>query len=77
MELAEKIFTIITENTENDSEVNLNSDLVDDLSIGSFERLMIVNSIEDEFSIQVDDADLNKLKTVGDIISLLDEKYLI
>ena len=77
MDLTEKIIAIITENTDNDIEVTPDSNLVDDLSIGSFERLMIVNSIEDEFSMQVEDADLNNLRTVGDIITLLHEKYRI
>lgn len=76
MDLTEKIIAIITENTDNDIEVTQDSNLVDDLSIGSFERLMIVNSIEDEFSIQVEDKDLDNLRTVGDIFVLLNEKYL-
>lgn len=76
MEPMEKVMSIIKENTEWKDKVNPDSNLIDDLGIDSFGRLMIVNSIEDEYSIEVDEEDFQELKKVKDIVRLLNEKYL-
>lgn len=76
MELIEKVIKIIQENILWEGNINPDSELIKDLGIDSFGRLMIVNSIEDEFSIEVDEEDFIKLKTVSDIITVLEQKYL-
>ncbi|MCM1545176.1 MAG: acyl carrier protein [Ruminococcus sp.] len=44
-----------------------------DLGLNSFSIMEIISSIEDEFDIEIPDAALPELKTVGDLISYLEE----
>ncbi|MBI4646296.1 MAG: acyl carrier protein [Bacteroidia bacterium] len=76
MNLERKILSIIKANIEYKGEITLDSNLIQDLDIDSFNMLMLINAIEDEFSIQVDEADFEKLKIVSDIIEVLKSKYL-
>ena len=76
METIEKVIAIIKENLGNKIEVEPDTILIDDIGIDSFDRLMIVNSIEDEFSIEFDDADFEGIKKVSDIATILTNKYL-
>lgn len=72
---AEKVIEIILANVKYNGEISANSHLQDDLHIGSFDRLMIVNAIEDEFGIHIDELDLVTLETVQDIADKLTSKY--
>ena len=76
MEIENKIIKIIEENTNYKEPITINSNLITDLNIDSFSRLMIINAIEDEFSIDVADEDLEKFKTVNDIVIVLKSKYI-
>ena len=55
MELAKKIISVIKQNIEWKGEIRLHDHLIDDLNIDSFDRLMIVAALEDEFSIQIEE----------------------
>jgi len=72
----EKIFSIIDRNLESPKEIRLESRLEDDLDLDSLARLMIINDLEDEFSITIEDSDLPDLKTVADIIEKLKARVL-
>jgi acyl carrier protein len=76
METHEKIISIITEIKESNLHVTLESKLSEDLGIDSFDTIMLINTIEDEFSIEIESSDLEKINTVNDIVMLLNEKYL-
>lgn len=76
MDIEHKILTIIKENIEYEGEITLNSNLVEDLDIDSFNMLMVINAIEDEYSIEVDESDFEKLKFVSDIVEVLKSNYL-
>ena len=76
MKIAEKIISIIKENTECNCEIDPNVNFINELKIDSFGRLMIINAIEDEYSIEVDDNDIEKFKTVNDIVSALELNYI-
>jgi len=77
MELTEKIISIIKNNTEQAYDVKAETNLRDELGIDSFDTLMIVDAIEDEFNITIDESDFTQVKTVQDIVHLLNENYLI
>ena len=76
MEIIEKVIAIIRENIDNRIDVEPGTILIDDIGIDSFDRLMIVNSIEDEFSVEFDEADFEGIKKVSDIATILSTKYL-
>lgn len=77
MKLEEKVIEIIKENIEWEGEININHNLVKDLDIDSFSMLMIVNTLEEDFSIQIEDEDLKGLNTVSDIVERLKEKLSV
>ncbi|MCF8371384.1 MAG: hypothetical protein K9H64_07165 [Bacteroidales bacterium] len=76
MNLEEKIINLIKENSNCKSEIYRHSNIIDDLNIDSFDRLMIVNAIEDEYSIEVNTSDIEKFKTVNDIVIAIESRYL-
>ncbi len=73
MTIEEQVISIIEKNIENKVPVKIDSNLIDDLGIDSFGRLMIVNAIEDEYNVSITQDDLNNIKTVSDIISSLEK----
>lgn len=76
MEVFEKVVSIVRDQTNNNAEIIGNTNLADDLGIDSFGAIMIVNAVEDEFSITFDGSDLEKFKTVDDIVNTLINDYL-
>jgi acyl carrier protein len=76
MEITNKIISIINENTDYKYNIKPDTDLFTELNIDSFGKLMIVNAIEDEFSIEVDEDDIEKFATVNEIIEVLQSKYI-
>ena len=75
MKLEEKVIAVIRENSERLENIPPDADLQDDLGIDSFGTIMIVNGIEDAFSITIDEADLKKIRTISDIVRILHEHY--
>jgi acyl carrier protein len=76
MTIEEKIITLIKENSNCESAIYRHSNIIDDLSIDSFDRLMIINAIEDEYAIEVDTNDIDRFRTVDDIVLALESKYV-
>ncbi|MCK4407521.1 MAG: hypothetical protein KAV44_07575 [Bacteroidales bacterium] len=77
MELQKKVIEVIKENTDWKGVINMKQDLVKDLGIDSFGMLMIVNTLEEDFLIQIEDEDLKGLKIVSDIVQKLEEKLSV
>lgn len=48
--------------------------VVEDLGADSLDVVELLMTLEDEFGITVEDEDAMKLKTIKDIVSLIDEK---
>ncbi len=71
MELYQKILTVIKENIEWKGEIGLHDHLINDLHIDSFDMLMIVSALEDEFSIQIEEDEIRKIYYVSDIVDRL------
>lgn len=55
-------------------EVKTESSFVDDLKADSLDVVELVMEFEDEFGITIPDDDYDKIKTVGDAITYIDEK---
>lgn len=74
MELEKKVINMIKESLEYNDEINMNDNLVNKLGADSLDMLMLINTLEDSFSIRIEDEDLKDLKTVSDVIEELKVK---
>ena len=69
----EKVREILCDQLEIDpDEVTLDTDLVKDLGADSLDLVDVVMSLEDEFDKEIPDEDVEKIKTVGDIVSYIE-----
>ncbi len=69
----EKVREILCEQLEiNSEEVDLDTDIVNDLGADSLDFVDIVMSLEDEFDKEISDDDLENIRTVGDIVSYIE-----
>ena len=70
-----KVMRIIAEISEvNESEIRMESELVDDLEVDSMMSLEILTELEREFDIRISEKDLADFVTVGDIFNFMKEK---
>ena len=70
-----KVMRIIAEISEvNESEIRMESELVDELEVDSMMSLEILTELEREFGIQISETDLADFVTVGDIFNFVKEK---
>jgi len=74
-ELHEKVFQVIRKNMQEPCPIGLESRLVEDLRLDSFDRLMIISGIEETFGMEVPEDQLPELRTVRDIVVLLESCY--
>ena len=71
----EKIKKIISEQLEVDqSIISEGSSITGDLGADSLDIVDLAMSIEDEFDIELSDEALEKIKTVGDLVSYIEDK---
>lgn len=68
----EKVKKILSEqfSVEEDS-INLNTNIAEDLGADSLDVVDILMSIEDEFEIEVPDEDIEKIRTVGELVNYI------
>ena len=52
----------------------MNSDLKDDLEIDSLTKLELILEFENTYAIRIEDAELANLKTVADIVDIIEAK---
>ena len=55
------------------SEVSMNSELVADLGVNSLELADLILMCEEKFKIEIEDEDIKKFVTVGDVVNYLKE----
>ena len=70
----EKLKEIIAQilNVDTD-EISMETTFVDDLGADSLDIFQIITGIEDEFDIEISDDASQNIKTVGDIVSHIEE----
>ena len=56
-----------------ESRITENSSFLDDLGADSLDILEMIMIFEEEFKIEIPDKDVEKIKTVGDMIKYLDK----
>jgi len=74
MELFKEVASIINRNKRQTIEIKPQDSLREDLYIDSFETLMIVCDLEDQFHITLDPDEIKSMKFVQDIVDNLEMK---
>ncbi|MBM6968323.1 MAG: acyl carrier protein [Pseudoramibacter alactolyticus] len=70
----ESVKSIIAEQLGvSEDEITEESNLVEDLEADSLDIVELVMAFEDEFGVKVPDDELENVKTVGDILKVLDK----
>ncbi len=74
MDIASKVIKAIAEQLNKDAgAITLENDLVADLGADSLDAVEIIMNLEEEFDITVPDVDASQIKTVGDIVKLIED----
>ena len=70
----DKIKDIIIDQLQvEESEVNMDTNLMKDLSADSLDAVEIIMAIEDTFGIEIPDEDAEKFQTVEDLVKYVEE----
>lgn len=51
-----------------------NTDIMNDLKLDSLDIVDLVMSVEDEWGVVVDDADIESLRTIGDVVKYIESR---
>ena len=69
----EKFADLLVEELQIDrNEITMDADLSNDLGINSIELADLVMLCEDKFGIEINDEDIHKFSTVGDVVKYLE-----
>ena len=70
----DKIKDIIIDQLQvEESDVNMDTNLMKDLSADSLDSVEIIMAIEDEYGIEIPDEEAEKIQTVGDLVRYVEE----
>lgn len=73
--LTEKIIKIIaTQFNVDESSITMDTSFKDDLNADSLDLVELVMALEDEFELEVEDDDVDNIKTVGDAKAYIKSK---
>lgn len=64
---------IVDQLVVDESKITENSSFLDDLGADSLDIIEMIMIFEEEFNIEIPDKDMEKIKTVGDMIKYLDK----
>ena len=75
MSTFDRVKKVVVEQLDvNDEEVTASSSFVDDLGADSLDVVELVMGLEEEFDIEIPDEDAEKISTVEDAVSYIEEK---
>ena len=73
-EIFEKIKNIIVEQLQvSDTAITEEASFIDDLGADSLDLVELIMALEEEFGIEIPDADAEKVVTVGDVVNYIKE----
>ena len=73
-QIFEKIRDLLAEQRDIPADsITPESDIIDDLEADSLTVLDMVMTLEDEFDIEIPDEDVEKLRTVGSVVSYVED----
>ena len=71
--MLEKVRELLVEELQvNPNDVTMDAELSKDLGINSIELADLIMLCEEKFNIEIEDGDLHKLVTVGDVVNYLE-----
>lgn len=70
-EIFDSIVTIIQERQGEDFVVTESLSLKDDLDADSVDLMEFILTLEDEFSIEISDEEIDQLQSVGDVVKII------
>ncbi len=71
----EKVQELLAEQLNCDpDEIQMDSELKEELGADSLDAVELAMALEEEYDIEMQDEDLDRFKTVGDIVEFLQEK---
>lgn len=74
MDILEKVKKLISEQLDvEESNIQESSSIADDLGADSLDVVDLVMAIEDEFSIEIPEDQVENIKTVGDIVKYIED----
>ena len=73
-EIFDRIVTIIQERQGEDFVVTESLSLKDDLDADSVDLMEFILTLEDEFSIEISDEEIDQLQSVGDVVKIIQSK---
>lgn len=73
-EIFDSIVTIIQERQGEDFVVTESLSLKDDLDADSVDFMEFILTLEDEFSIEISDEEIDQLQSVGDVVKIIQGK---
>lgn len=74
MEL-EQIKKILAEQfSMNEDDINMDTSFTEDIGADSLDLVELVMALEQEFDIEIDDEEVEKIKTVGDAVRYIKDK---
>lgn len=66
--ITKKIISLIaTQFNLNERDITMDTSFKDDLNADSLDLVELIMALEDEFELEVDDEDVESIKTVGDV----------
>jgi len=70
----EKVREILCQQLDvEEDQVTMDSSIVENLGADSLDLVDLIMSLEDEFDIEIPDADVESIKTVGDIVRYIEK----
>lgn len=73
MSTFEKVKKIILQQIDvQENDITLKTDFMEDLGADSLDVAELIMSFEEEFNIEISDDDIEKIRTVGDIVEYFD-----
>ncbi|AFQ46212.1 acyl carrier protein [Desulfosporosinus meridiei] len=69
-----KIKKIVDQQFIYEGELNERTKVIDDLGADSLDIPVMVNAIEDEFAIAISNEELFKIRTIGDLMNIIQDK---
>lgn len=75
MSTFDRVKKVVVEKLEvSEDEITLEASFIDDLGADSLDMVELVMGIEAEFDVEIPDEDTEKIVTVGDAVSYIDNK---
>ncbi len=69
----DKIKSILAEQLDVDAEtLTMETDIAKDLNADSLDVVEILMSLEDEFSVEIPDEEIENIKTIGDLVGYIE-----